>query len=330
MKGVGVMHLLALALLRDSNVPRKRDLVYLAVADEEKGSAHGVQWMLAHHWPEVEAEYVWDEGGFGLRDFFGPGVVFAVAVAEKQALWLRLVAEGESGHGGMPHSDNANDTLVHALARVLDYETPMRLHEVTRATFRGIAQMRPFPQSLLLRHLDNPLIFALARKSLAAEPAISAILRNTLSLTVLHAGSKENVIPERAEAVLDVRLLPGEDPDAFIEELGAVISDERVQVEIIQYPEPTTISAYDGALFQAIAEVTSRLVPGSITVPMLTPGATDSCFFRRKGVSTYGLFPAIITSKELAGFHGIDERISLDNLCLGTRIVYEVLSEVCR
>ena len=157
MKGVGVMHLLALDLLRRSNTPRKRDLIYLAVADEEMGSTHGAQWMLAHHWPEIEAEYVWDEGGFGLRDFFGPGVVFAVAVAEKQALWLRLVATGEPGHSGMPHANNANDTLVHALARVLDYETPLHLHKVTRAMFAQLAQVQPFPQSLLLRHLDNPL-----------------------------------------------------------------------------------------------------------------------------------------------------------------------------
>ncbi len=328
MKGVGVMHLLALDLLRRSNAPRKRDLIYLAVADEEMGSTHGARWMLAHHWPEIEAEYVWDEGGFGLRDFFGPGVVFAVAVAEKQALWLRLVAEGEPGHGGMPHANNANDTLVHALARVLDYETPLHLHKVTRAMFARLAQVQPFPQSLLLRHLDHPLAFALARKPLTAAPPINAILRNTLSLTVLRAGGKENVIPEQAEAVLDVRLLPGEDPDDFIGKLKAVIADERVRVEVIQYPEPTTISAYDSTLFRAIADVTARLVPGSVTVPMLTPGATDSCFFRRKGVSTYGLFPAIITPEELAGFHGIDERISLENLQLGTRIIYEVLSEV--
>ena len=328
MKGVGVMHLLALDLLRRSDAPRKRDLLYLAVADEEMGSAHGARWMLAHHWPEIEAEYVWDEGGFGLRDFFGPTVVFAVAIAEKQALWLRLVAEGEPGHGGMPHADNANDTLVRALARVLDYETPLRLHEVTRTLFARLAQVRPFPQSSLLRHLDNPLAFALARKALTAEPAISAVLRNTLSLTALRAGGKENVIPEQAEAVLDVRLLPGEAPDVFIKKIKTVIADERVRVEVIQYPEPTTISAYDSALFRAIAEVTARLVPGSITVPMLTPGATDSCFFRRKGINTYGLFPAIITPKELAGFHGIDERISLENLQLGTRIIYEVLSEV--
>ena len=329
MKGVGVMHLLALDLLRRSNAPRKRDILYLAVADEEMGSACGAQWMLAHHWPEIEAEYVWDEGGFGLRGFFGPDVIFTVAVAEKKALWLRLVAEGEPGHSGMPHADNANDTLVRALARVLDHETPLRLHKVTQAMFRGIADAMPFPQSFLLRHLDNPLAFALARGGLTAESSIAALLRNTLSLTILRAGSKENVIPGRAEAVLDARLLPGEDPDAFIEELEGVIADERVRVEVIQYPEPTTVSTHDSAFFRAIAEVTARLSPGSVTVPMLTPGATDSSFFRQKGINTYGLFPAIITPEDLAGFHGIDERISLDNLRLGTRITYDVLSEMC-
>ena len=162
-----------------------------------------------------------------------------------------------------------------------------------------------------------------------AEPPIAAMLHNTLSLTALNAGDKENVIPERAEAVLDVRLLPNESPDSFIKKLKAIIAEEQVQVEVIQYPEPTTTSTFNSEFFQTIAKVTAKLFPGSITVPMLTPGATDSCFFRQKGINTYGLFPAVITAEELACFHGIDERISFDNMRLGTRLVYEVLNDLC-
>jgi acetylornithine deacetylase/succinyl-diaminopimelate desuccinylase-like protein len=329
MKGMGVMQLLALDLLRRSGQPRKRDVIFLAVADEEEGGVYGTQWMLENCWPELEqAEFVWDEGGFGLQDFFGPHPVFSVAVAEKQVLWLRLVVKGEPGHGGMPKGQNAADVLVAAAKRLGEYRTPLKLSPMAQEMFRGVAGLMPFPQSFLLDHLDNPLIFAIARSGLEASPTIAAMLRNTLSLTMLNASPKVNVVPDRAEATFDVRLLPGEDPQAFIAQAERVIADKRVQIEPIQAPEPSTTSALDGELLQAIADVTRRLVPNSVTVPMLTPGATDSCYFRRKGIDTYGLFPAIITPNELTGFHGHNERISVENLRLGTRIIYEVLQKM--
>jgi acetylornithine deacetylase/succinyl-diaminopimelate desuccinylase-like protein len=330
MKGAGIMHLLALDLLQREDARRARDIVYLAVSDEEMGGEYGTQWVLDHLGAGLMPVWaVWDEGGFGLRDFFGPTPVFTVAVAEKQVLWLRLVAEGEPGHGGLPHDDNANDTLVRALDRLVAYETPLRVHAITDAMFKRIASTLPFPQSWLLRHLDTRWGLALARGALTSEKTINAMLRNTLSLTGLRAGGKANVIPERAEAVLDVRLLPGEDPDAFISSLAGVIADERVRIEVVQCPEPSTVSALEHPLFRAMADATARLVPDSVTVPMLTPGATDAAFFRRRGIDTYGMFPAIITPEELAGLHGIDERISIDNLRFGTRLVYEVLRDVC-
>lgn len=325
MKGAGIMHLLALDLLARIDAPRSRDIIYLAVADEEVSSTPGVRWLLDHHWPDLKAEIVWDEGGFGLRDFFGPHVVFTVAVAEKQALWIRVVAEGEPGHGGIPHDENANDILVRALARLSDRRPALRLHPVTQRMFEGVAQTQPFPLSWLFRHLDRPLVRQLARGQLLSDPTIAAMLHNTVSVTGLHAGSKVNVIPERAEAVLDARLLPDQDPDAFVAELAAHLDDERVRVEVAQYPSPTGVSDYESDFFRRLSEVNSRLVPGSVTVPMLTPGATDSAFFRRRGLDTFGLYPAVITPAELAGFHGIDERISIANLRLGTQMVYEVL-----
>ena len=333
MKGMGIMALLALDLLRRDGGPRKRaprtrDLIYLAVADEEVASAPGVRWLLDRHAGELEAEFVWDEGGFGLRDFFGPGTVFTVAVAEKQALWLRVVAEGEPGHGGMPHAENANDILVSALSRIHNHVPEIRLHDVTRRMFSTIAGSLPFPKSWVLAHLDNPLARAVAAKGLTAAPAIAAILQNTVSVTGLHAGSKANVIPEQAEAVLDARLLPGESPDAFVAELQRIIADDRVHIEVVQYPSPRGVSDYDSIFFRTLAEVAARLVPGSLTVPLLTPGATDSAYFRERGYNTYGLFPAILTADELAGFHGIDERISIENLGLGTRLMVEVLRAV--
>jgi acetylornithine deacetylase/succinyl-diaminopimelate desuccinylase-like protein len=194
--------------------------------------------------------------------------------------------------------------------------------------FAGISRAQSFPQSFLLRNLRNPFIFRLLRGQLTADNNISAILQDTISVTVLRAGEKENVIPDKAEATLDVRLLPERDPQAFIMKLKSVVNDERVQFEVIQYPEETTISSVDSDFYRALGAVLGENVGGTAVAPMLTPGTTDSCFFRRKGVHSYGLFPAILTPGELARFHGIDERISIANLQLGTKIMFETLKRL--
>lgn len=328
MKGMAIMQLLALDLLRQHHPDRSRDIIFLAAADEEKGGRFGVQWLIEHHWAEVEAEYVWDEGGFGLRDFFGPQPVFTVAVAEKRELWFKLIAHGEPGHSGMPHHANAINILLRALERTLARNETYQLNPVTRAMFAGIAQLMPFPRSLLLRNAGNPLVFRLLKPTLTADATIDAMLKDTLSVTVLRAGGKENIIPDCAEATLDARLLPDHDPQAFLDDLKRRINDPRVDIQLVQTPEAANISQTNSEFFQTLSGVLRELVPQGVSVPMLTPGTTDSCFFRRKGVNAYGLFPAIITPGELARFHGIDERISLDNLRLGTEVTYRVLERM--
>ncbi len=328
MKGMGIMQLLALDLLKKHCPDRTRDIIFFAAADEEKGGNYGTQWMLAHHRPEIEAEYVWDEGGFGLRDLFGPSPVFTVAVTEKKALWLKLIAHGEPGHSGLPHGDNAADILLRSLNRVLALNTKYEINPVTRMMFEKIGGMLPFPKSFFLKHVQNPLVFRLLKPTLTSDPAIAAMMKDTLSITILHAGNKENVIPERAEATLDIRLLPDRAPKPFLESLTKLIGDERVETEVVQFPEETSVSEVKSEFFQTLSGVLQELVPGSGTVPMMTPGTTDSCFFRRKGINSYGLFPAIIDPGELARFHGIDERISIENLRFGTRLIFEVLRKI--
>ncbi len=330
MKGMAVMQALAMDLLRRHRVDRSRDIIFFAAADEEKGGEFGARWMIEHRWPEIDAEFVWDEGGFGLRGFFGPATVFSVAIAEKQALWVRLVARGKPGHSGMPRGENAAVILLRALDRILARRARPRLHPAAAAMFAGIGRTMPFPASILLERIGNPLVFRLARHSMAADPAIGAMLRDTVSVTSLRAGGKENIIPERAEATLDIRLLPDSDHMAFIAGLGKIMDDDRVGIEIIQAPEKSRTSDADSEFYRCLSDVLGRLVPESVTVPMLTPGTTDSCFFRAKGVDCYGLFPSILDPGELARFHGDDERISVENLRLGTRVIYEVLLELTR
>jgi len=330
MKGAGIMHLLAMDLLRREGLPLSRDVILLAVSDEEVDSSKGVRWLLKEHSDSLKAEYVWDEGGFGLQGMFGAGVLFTVAVAEKGCLWIRLVAEGEPGHGGIPHGGNPVQLLVAALERLRCFRWPVSLHPLVRDFFREVSASMPAPQRQLLQHLNRGWVLRLARSSLLKQPALQAMLQTTVSVTGLRGGVKENVIPERADAILDVRLLPGQGAEGFIQELERVLAEPRIRVEVIQHPAPGTVTPYAGdAMYAALQKVCPRLLPGSRVAPLLTPGTTDSSHFRQRGFKTYGLFPAVITTDELSRFHGIDERISVENLALGTRLVYEVLREMC-
>ena len=155
------------------------------------------------------------------------------------------------------------------------------------------------------------------------------MLRNLVTPTQLRAGCKENVIPGRAVAGLDVRLLPDEDVDAFLARLKRTIADDRVAIELDQRPVESSVSPFAGEFFSALERVLRREVPVCVVVPTLTPGGTDSRFFRQRGVAAYGLIPIAIDRGELNRMHGIDERISLDNLRLGTHVVYGVLQDLC-
>jgi acetylornithine deacetylase/succinyl-diaminopimelate desuccinylase-like protein len=329
MKCMGIMHLLALDLLRRSGQPLKRDVIFLAVADEEMDGEYGTRWMIGHHWDEIRPEVVWDEGGYGLPGLVGEGLVFYVAVAEKQGLWPRLVAHGEPGLGSIPRGNNPIDVLMQALERIRKHSHSPRLTAVSREMLKRLAATTGFPLSFLLKHAGNPLIWPLVSCVLTRQPETNAMVRNMVTTTQLHAGNKENVIPERAVANLDIRLLPDEDPDAFLARLERLIADDRVQIELDERPVRSSISPLEGDFLSALECVLQRRVPGCMVAPVQTPGSTDSRFFRQRGVAAYGLIPVAIDQGELNRQHGIDERISLDNLRLGTHIVYEVLSAMC-
>lgn len=328
MKGMGIMQLLAMDLLQHNHPDRSRDILFFAAPDEETGGEFGTRWMVNNHWEQMDPEFVWDEGGFGLQEMFGPSPVFTVALAEKKTLWLKFRANGAPGQSGMPHEGNAVNILMNALQRIMKAGSKWEVTPLTNRMFRKIAETMPFPRSFLLGNLQNPLVFNLVKNQLTSEKTIGAMLRNTISITSFHAGDKENIIPETAEATLDVRLLPHTDPEKFLADITDLVKDDRINISVILAPEQASVSDMNTDFYRSLERVMSRRVSGSVTAPMLTPGTTDSCFFRQKGVNCYGLFPAIINPGELSRFHGNDERISIKNLVLGVQIIYDVLEEL--
>ncbi len=199
MKGLGVIQLYAFLELKRQHVPLDRDVIFMAVPDEEVGGDLGARWMIEHHYAELDPAYVLDEGGMGSRDLFAKGkLVFGISVAEKKIVWLRLRAEGVAGHGSEPHDQNPNDKLVKALARLVS--SPMPSGDVT-----------------VVKTLEAK------AGTLATNKFVNAITHTTYSLTTLRAGVGEppkiNVIPSVAEAGLDCRLLPGVTKEAWLADL---------------------------------------------------------------------------------------------------------------
>lgn len=327
-KGLGVMHLLALERLVREGATFRRPVVLLAVPDEEMGGSQGMGWLAENHPEELDAEWLWDEGSSGVKGLFGKRSLFGIAVAEKQIQHLRLVATGPAGHASMPHDENANVTLLNALARVLKPH-PMRVTPVTAAMFREIAKTHRFPLSFLLRHIGNPLLLRLVGRRLAANRMLNAMLRDTISLTMLQSGYKINVIPERAEATIDCRLLPDTDAAEFRRWLDRTIGDARIKVETVTTSTPTAISPIEGPFFDAVRQAVVRHVPDAVVFPLQTPGATDSRFLRMRNVPAYGFGPFVLDMREVERVHGIDERISIENLLLGVQIAYDVIRKLC-
>lgn len=309
-KGMGVMELMTMLLLKRHNVPLTRDVILLATCDEEIGSPMGARWMVENHFDDLDPAFVLDEGGNGRRGFYSAGDTFEVVVDEKRMLRIRLVARAEPGHASMPWADSATHRLVRAAHTLLeqppeDRDTPV------------MAEM--------IRRLGGDV----ARREIAAQRASMPLLHDTVSLTMLSGGYKINVIPERAEMSFDCRLLPDTDERAFVSNVEQLINDPGVSVEIINWPDnPSVTAPWDGDLFQALEMACRKYLPKSIVAPAICVGGTDARYFRARGIPSYGLVPGMFTAEDLKGFHGLDERMSIENLKLGTQVIHDAALRV--
>jgi acetylornithine deacetylase/succinyl-diaminopimelate desuccinylase-like protein len=325
MKGLGIAQLMALRQLAAQGVRPRRDLVFLAVADEEVGGAEGMAWLAQQRPDLLDVDAVWDEGGIGVADVL-PAPALFISITEKQVLWLRVVADGPAGHGSRPFPGAAPRRLTQALGRIFDNPPAPRLTPITRAAFRSVGRKVGGLEGLAMRRLNNPVVWLFADGLLTQEPWSAAMTRDTVALTILEAGQRPNVIPERASAVLDCRLLPDTDVDAFIKHLRTVVGDPGVRIEILQAPDPAPPSPTDHPLYVAMRRAAAAAYPGTAVTESMTIGGTDSRFFRRHGVPAYGFFPVLLPKQLTGTIHGIDERIPVEALGTAVRVVYDALA----
>jgi acetylornithine deacetylase/succinyl-diaminopimelate desuccinylase-like protein len=329
MKGQAVVQLMTLLVLRRANVPLARDIIFLAVADEEVGS-RGAAWVAQQRPDLVQgAEFLINEGGAMEADAAGRVVAVGVGVTEKAPFWLDVVARGTAGHGSRPTPDNAVERLIRALARIEAWETPLVLTPAAERFLQARAPREPDAERR--RWMANPraaLADTAGRASLTSDVTLNAILRNTVSITRLQGSGQTNVIPPVARAAVDVRLLPGQDPAAFLAELRRVVNDTLVTITPQGVNWPATESPLDNVLVRAIAEVTARHYPDAVIAPLMLAGFTDSHWFRRLGIASYGVAPIAVGPAERGTVHGNDERVRVEALGGGVRYLYEIVLRV--
>lgn len=298
-------------------------LTYVAVADEEALGTHGAQWLCAHATDDVNADYVITEsGGFPMEAIDG-GTRLPVIVGEKGVFWCVLTVRGTPGHGSQPlRTDNALVKAAELVRRIDDHHPAARLHEAWTRFVEGMG----FPPEIAEQLLDPESIdrFCEELPLLGLARQAHACTHTTMAPTVMRAGSKVNVIPDRVELEIDIRSLPGWDTHDVRAMVDEVVGDLAADVEIeFRSEHEATTSPIDTPLWEALAKVSQIFYPGARTVPYLTVGATDARFHRALGSVAYGfgLHSTAIGFEDYgAMFHGIDERVDVESLRLSAEM----------
>jgi len=327
-KNKAAAYLEVLLLLHRFKVPLDRDVIYMAQAGEEATTRVGIDFMVEQHWDEIACEFALDEGGVAYeRD--GRILYVGIATMEKVPRPARLVAKGSPGHGSRPRPDNAITHLAAAVAKMGTFQMPMRLNETTRKFFQGLASVSPPDEAYLYTHLEDPRASATVQETIRTKHlGYNAMLRTTISPTIIHGGYRINVIPGEAEAQLDIRILPDENLAALEAMLRSVIRDPAVEVSIKREGRPVTApSRLDSEMFRALERSGSAVFPGAVTLPLVLAGATDMAHLRAKGVQAYGL-GSVMTEDDHGRIHGNDERVSVEGMGRFLQYVYGSVVEV--
>ena len=332
-KGLGITHLNAMLRLLGNDRPRRRDLVFLATADEEAGGGEGVGWLLEEHWELIDdAEAVLNEAG--VNRVAGDRLVWwGIETAQKQVLWLRVTASGRGGHGSGFNPASPTHRLLRALNRVLDLDHPFRVTAASHQAYRALAGLRSGefaevfdqPMEVVQAELDRRVkVGGLERVLL---PGMAASFRDTVQITRIDNGAGPvNVAPGEAKALIDARLLPDADVEAFRRRVETVLGS-GIHVEELLRSGSSPPSRTKSDVYRTLARVLGVRAP---VVPTMIAGATDSRFFRRRGVDAYGFSPFTLSAADAVGIHSVDERIPVDDFLRGCETMGRVVAALVR
>jgi acetylornithine deacetylase/succinyl-diaminopimelate desuccinylase-like protein len=318
MKDMDAMILTSVAdILRAGDLP-ERDLILVFFADEENGGIEGSQLVVANRpeWFAGATEAISEVGGYSIA--VGDRRAYLLQVGEKALIWIRLLARGRAGHGSRVHPDNAITRLAEAVVALGRTEWPVRLTATTETMLAGLADLAD------LADTDDTDPDALAVSTGPAEGFLRSTLRTTTNPTGLAAGYKHNVIPDAAEALIDVRTLPGTEDEALAD-IQRIVGDD-IEIEIVVRDIGLEVP-FEGDLVDAMVAALGRADPGVPVIPYLMGGGTDNKALAALGIEGYGFAPLRLPAElDFTGmFHGVDERVPLDALEFGQRVLTDLL-----
>jgi len=327
-KGMLAANLAAFVALKRTGARLNRDVIFLATCDEEAFGDPSIKGLIAKNWDKFAAGFAINEGGVVIAKD-GKVQYTAVQASEKVTYNVDVVARGTSGHASIPLKDNAVLHLATALEKIGNYSAPVHLTAVTRRYFEGVASLQDDELGKWVRSLDTPDRGEHAARVISdANPAWSAMLRDTISPTMLSAGVRANVIPAEARATLNIRLLPGDTISVLLAELNKVVNDPQVKFEIqtnAGLAAPT--SSLENDFYSAIMKAAAQEFGGAPVLPYQSTWGTDSAQLRLHNVQAYGLVPFPLTEDDLKRMHGNDERIPVAAFAKGVALMVRIVNE---
>jgi len=328
-----VAALMVMLQLKRLNVTLDRDVIFLAESGEESNTKVGIEFMVNEHWPEIEAEFCFAEGG-GVSRKDGKVTYAGIATTEKVPRGVKLIARGPAGHGSVPLQDNAVVHLSQAITKIAAWQTPMRLNETTRSFFIRLASIGPAAEAERYLALVNGTGAEAAQEYFAAkEPRVYSTLRTSISPNIVKGGYLVNIIPSEAEASLDVRSLPDEDMAGLLAEMKRVINDSRVEIVTtnrnVRPSSPP--SRLDTEAFLTTENAIKKIY-NAVSLPTMLTGATDMAFLRAKGVQCYGIGPMTDAEDGPKGFgaHSDQERILEESIHKFVQFNWEVIFNLAK
>jgi acetylornithine deacetylase/succinyl-diaminopimelate desuccinylase-like protein len=315
MKNMDAMILTSVAEILRAGEQPERDLVLAFFADEENGGVEGSTLVVQDRpeWFAGATEAISEVGGYSIP--VGDRRAYLLQVGEKALMWIRLIAKGRAGHGSRFHPDNAVTKLAAAVAAIGRTSWPIQLTDTTREFLDRMSALTGLP-------VDDP--DALAATAGPAEAFLRSTLRTTTNPTVLQAGYKHNVIPERAEALIDVRVVPGQEDDVLAQLRDLVGDDIELEMVVQDIGMETPFA---GDLVDAMVAALGRHDPGVPVIPYLLGAGTDNKALASLGITGYGFAPLKLPADlDFTGmFHGVDERVPIDSLVFGQRVLTDLL-----
>ncbi|QNK79908.1 M20/M25/M40 family metallo-hydrolase [Nakamurella sp. PAMC28650] len=317
MKDMVAMTLAVAREFKSNGYVPPRDIIFAFVSDEEAGGSWGAQWLVDFY-PELFAdatEAISEVGGFSIT-LDDARRAYLVAAAEKGVAWAHLKATGRAGHGSMMNDDNAVTRIANAVSRLGSHQFPLTMTATVRSFLEKMTELTgmEFP--------DDDLAGSIAKIGPVSR-IVNATLRNTATPTMLKAGYKANVIPSTAEATVDCRVLPGSE-DHFQEQIAEIVGDG---IEITWTWQPPLEVPFSGPLVEAMKAALISEDVGAVAVPYMLSGGTDNKAFARLGIAGYGFSPLRLPPELdfAALFHGVDERVPVESLKFGTRVLDRLL-----